>query len=155
MSQFNSDKVYINYRNGYEHSNVIIPRRYTLTHSDLTAELFLTVGSDFATEKISAMRDEVFGEWSMHDEHYLFNVAVQVDGANPEVTKIRHDVFLQELPLALKTIRYGDSHLFIANPELDYSYVIVYFQSQNPQYNHVENYGHFKNYDPDELSRYF
>jgi hypothetical protein len=43
-------------------------RCYTLTHSDTTGELFLTIGPDFDRAQISGlytrlMRDEVLAEW--------------------------------------------------------------------------------------------
>ena len=48
MSNFNPNKLWINYR--LSNLNQIQPRRYTLTHSDETGELFLVIGSDFAYE---------------------------------------------------------------------------------------------------------
>lgn len=41
------------------HLRNLIPSCYTLTHSDITAELFLTIGLKTAYNKINAMRDEV------------------------------------------------------------------------------------------------
>ena len=47
MSNFNPNKLWINYR--LSNLNQIQPRRYTLTHSDETGELFLVIGSDLLT----------------------------------------------------------------------------------------------------------
>jgi hypothetical protein len=46
----------------------VIPRAYTLTHSDSTGELFLGIGSTFDRHQIAGwytrlMRDEVLAEW--------------------------------------------------------------------------------------------
>ena len=46
----------------------ITGRRYTLTHSDTTGELFLTIAPEFDPGQVSGwytrfMRDEVLGEW--------------------------------------------------------------------------------------------
>ena len=64
MSKFNSERLSVEYRNGVTATEPIIPRHYTLTHSDLTGELFLTIGTQFAWDKVNPdMRDEVLGEW--------------------------------------------------------------------------------------------
>jgi hypothetical protein len=47
-----------------------LPRRYTLTHSDTTGDLFLTVANEYKREQISGwytqiMRDEVLAEWQI------------------------------------------------------------------------------------------
>jgi hypothetical protein len=61
MSKLNPEKLSVEFRQGVTPTEPIIPRRYTLTHSDITAELFLTIGSYYAYDKITAMRDEVLG----------------------------------------------------------------------------------------------
>ncbi len=63
MSKLNTDKLSVEFRNGVTSTEPILGRRYTLTHSDITAELFLTIGSAYAYDKINATRDEVLGEW--------------------------------------------------------------------------------------------
>ena len=77
MSLFDSNKVYVNYRDEYAYSNVIIPRRYTLTHSDESAELFLNVGTDYARDKIKTFRDDVLGEWIFDGTQYFFMLTYQ------------------------------------------------------------------------------
>lgn len=64
MSDFNPDKLSVEFRKGVTTTEPIIPRCYTLTHSDITAELFLTIGLTYAYDKIdNNMRDEVLGQW--------------------------------------------------------------------------------------------
>jgi hypothetical protein len=51
-----------------EPASPIAPRRYTLTHSDTTGDLFPTIGLDYDRRQISGwytrfMRDEVLAEW--------------------------------------------------------------------------------------------
>ncbi|WP_242967781.1 staygreen family protein [Tepidibacter mesophilus] len=41
MSDFDKSKLNINFMPGVSEVNPIIPRKYTLTHSDKTAQLFL------------------------------------------------------------------------------------------------------------------
>ena len=147
MSKLNPDKLSVEFRHGVTKTEPIIPRRYTLTHSDITAELFLTIGPEYAKDKITAMRDEVLGEWISEEDGYFYSIYLHVDGhLGSGTTAIRNYVFRRELPLALEAIRYGDMEFFVAHPELDTSEIIVHFMSTNPKFNKVENWGTFSDY---------
>lgn len=147
MSRLDPEKLTVEYREGVTPIEPIIPRRYTLTHSDITAELFLTIGLNYAYDKINEMRDEVLGEWIKIEEEYFFNVFLYIDGQFGTIQSgIRNAIFRQELPLALEAIRYGDKYFFSAHPELDNSPIIVYFNSINPYFNRIENWGTFSDY---------
>ena len=47
MKKLDPDKLLVEYKPGVTPISPIIPRRYTLTHSDETGELFLTIGSEY------------------------------------------------------------------------------------------------------------
>lgn len=148
MSKLNPEKLSVEFREGVTATEPIIPRRYTLTHSDITAELFLTIGLTYAYDKITNMRDEVLGEWVKEREIDLYYVYLQVDGQFGLITSaMRNSVFRRELPLALEAIRYGDAEFFTEHPELDIAPISVFFQSSYPQYNKIENWGVFSDYD--------
>lgn len=148
MTRLNPEKLSVDFRKGVTTTEPIIPRCYTLTHSDITAELFLTIGLNYAYDKISAMRDEVLGEWIQTGDQYFFHVYLYVDGqSGPMETPLRNSVFIRELPLALQAIRYGDSYFFDSHSDLDAAPIIVYFISVNPYFNRIENWGIFENYD--------
>lgn len=148
MSRLNPEKLSVEFRKGVTATKPIIPRRYTLTHSDVTAELFLTIGLTYAYDKINAMRDEVLGEWIKKGENHFYYVYLYVDGEfGTMVTAIRNYVFRRELPLALEAIRYGDRKFFTVHPQLDNVPIIVYFHSANPYFNRIENWGTFSKYD--------
>ncbi|MDF2615827.1 MAG: hypothetical protein K0Q47_482 [Sedimentibacter sp.] len=147
MSRLNPEKLYVEFVS-VTPTAPIIPRRYTLTHSDITADLYLTIGLDFAYDKLNFMRDEVLGEWLLNNLNYVYYVYLYVDSNSiPAVTAIRDAVFRKELPLALEAIRYGDNEFFNAYPELNYVPIIVYFLSTDPLYNKVENWGTFSDYN--------
>lgn len=147
MSRLNPEKLYVEFV-GVTSTEPIIPRRYTLTHSDIPADLYLTIGLDFAYDKLNFMRDEVLGEWLPNDANYVYCVYLYVDSNfMPAFTAIRDAVFRKELPLALEAIRYGDNEFFNEYPELDYVPIIVYFQSTDPIFNTVENWGTFSDYN--------
>lgn len=146
MSKLDPEKLSVEFRDGVTSTDPIIPRRYTLTHSDITAELFLTIGLSYAYDKISPMRDEVLGEWVLKGESYFCYIYLYVDGNDLAMTTVRNKVFRRELPLALEAIRYGDRIFFEWYPGLDYVPIVVFFLSQYEKYNKVENWGTFSNY---------
>jgi hypothetical protein len=147
MSIFNPNKLSV-YFEGVTPTAPVVPRRYTLTHSDITGELFLNIGINYAYDKINSMRDEVLGHWVKLGGYYFFYVYLYVDGhLGPCVTAKRNSIFIKELPLALKAIRYGDKRFYSSYPELDNVPILVYFNSINPYFNRIENWGTFSNYD--------
>lgn len=149
MGRLKPEKLSVEFRKGVTPKEPIIPRRYTLTHCDSTAELFLTIGEEYAYDKINPMRDEVFGEWVEVHGQCLYNVYLYVDGGEftSTVVSIRDGIFRRELPLALEAIRCGDSEFFKVHPKLNNASIMVYFQSGDPRYNKVENWGCFSQYD--------
>src|SRR3954468_9410222 len=121
----------------------LMPRRYTLTHSDLTGELSLNIGTNYAWGKINSLRDEVLGEWKQYGSSLYFYVYVYIDqGQYPSsVSAKRTEIFRRELPLALTAIKYGDKFLFNTFPHLDQAPIIIHFMSAYPQFARQENWG--------------
>jgi len=150
LKKLNPDKLYVEFRTGVTINEPIIGRKYTLTHSDITVDLFLAIGLQFAYDKVNVMRDEVLAEWRMNNEFLFLYVYVYVDGQfGQAVAAVRNAIFRRELPLALEAIRYGDKRFFYAHPYLDYRPIWIYFDSVNPEYNRLENWGVPKDYIPD------
>jgi hypothetical protein len=125
-----------------------MPRRYTLTHSDSTGDLFLTVGPDFDREQISSlytrfMRDEVLAEWQQDDDgQTALHVYCHVSGGLVFGTAgMRYAIFRQELPLVLECFRHGDSQLYDAQPELDQAPIFIHYRSSRRRYRRVEQWG--------------
>lgn len=155
MKRLNLEKLSVEFRKRVTTTESIVPRRYTLTYSDITAELFLTIGLRYAYNKTNATRDEVLGEWVKVGDQYFFYVYLYVDGQfDPGVTAIRNYIFRRELPLALEAIRYGDKKFFSAHSELNDAPIIVHFMSANPQFNRIENWGTFSHYYISSSRRY-
>ena len=146
MSKFNPERLTVEYRDGVSTTAPIISRCHTLTHSDFTGELFLTIGTQFAWDKVNTdMRDEVLGVWKMEGERLCYNVYVYIDKGEHDLSTAirRNDVFRRELPLALTAIRYGDRFIFDSYPYLDYALIIVTFMSSYPQLFIQESWGTF------------
>ena len=148
LSTFNPEKLSVNFINETTLTQPVIPRRYTLTHSDVTGELFLDIGTNFAWEKINPTRDEVLGEWRL-DEHCLwFFINIYIDqGEFPiDAARKRNEIFKRELPTALTAIRYSDRSLFTAHPYLDYAPILIQFNSQRDSLKTLENWGTFEHF---------
>lgn len=142
MKRLNPDKLNVEFRHGVTMTEPVIGRKYTLTHSDITAELFLTVGLQFAYDKFNSMRDEVLAKWKYYYGNPFLYAYVYVDGQfGPAVSAVRNAIFRRELPLALEAVRWGDRTFFIAHPELDNAPIWIHFDSTNPEYNRFEYWG--------------
>ena len=149
MSKFNPERLTVGYRDGVTATGPIISRCHTLTHSDFTGELFLTIGTQFAWDKVNTdMRDEVLGVWKIEGNGLCYNVYVYIDNEEHDISTAtrRNDIFRRELPLALTAIRYGDRYLFNCYPYLDDAFIIVNFMSSYPQLFKREYWGNFGSY---------
>ena len=147
MKRLNPDKLHVTYLAGATPDELIVPRRYTLTHSDITGNLFLSIGSEYDTQQTSKlyirlMRDEVLAELSDDDDILAFKVYCHVSGGFVIGTaKWRYNIFKSELPLVLESIRHGDRFIFEQNPELDNVPVFIHFSSTDDRFNKVEEWG--------------
>jgi len=145
LVHFNPEKLSVEYMDGVTTTEPIIPRRYTLTHSDVTGDLFLTIGNHYAWKKTNPMRDEVLGEWNSDGISIYYCVFIYIDNGQfqPTIAAKRNEIFRRELPLALTAIKYGDRFLFSAFPHLAQAPIIINFMSAYPQFARQENWGSF------------
>ena len=146
MKRLNPEKLQVAYLTGATPQKLILSRYYTLTHSDRTGKLFLSIGNQYNTNQISKlytklMRDEVLAELTDEGDRPIFKVHCHVSGGFIIGTaRWRYNIFHSELPLVLEAIRYGDRTLFEQNPQLDNTPVFIYFQSTNNRFNTVKNW---------------
>lgn len=147
MKSFNPDSLYVEYRDDVTQMGPINNRKYTLTHSDQTAELFLTIGLKYADDKIGYLRDEVLAEWREDDGYPFLYVYIFINGKNnSSVAEMRNEIFRRELPLALQAIQYGDRSFLDTYPYLKNAPIWIYFDSDNPKFSSFENWGTMLDY---------
>ncbi len=152
MGRLNPDKLHVTYLAGTIPDNLRLPRCYTLTHSDVTGDLFLSIGSQYDTRKISKfytrlMRDEVLAEITNEEDALVFKIYCHVSGGIVfGRAKWRYNIFQSQLPLVLEAIRHGDDILFKQNPELDQTPVLIHFKSTDSRFNKVERWGVMADY---------
>lgn len=152
MSNLDPRKLRVTFQAGTSADILEFPRRYTLTHSDFTGDLFLTIGTDFNHEQISGlytrlMRDEVLAEWINGDIQIVLHVYVHVSGGIAfGWARWRNDILHYHMPMVLEAIRYGDADIFHVHPELDEAKVLIHFASHRKRYRQVEDWGPIQKY---------
>jgi magnesium dechelatase len=95
-----------------------------LTHPNITAELFLTIGPDCNESQIcgwyTRLIRDLLAEWEGTDEEPVLHVYCHVSGGFVfGSAPLRYKIFQDELPLVLEALRYGDSSFFAPHPQLD------------------------------------
>lgn len=147
MSRLNPEKLHVQFASGTDLEGPVVPRRYTLTHSDVTGDLYLTVGPEYDQRQISGwytrlMRDEVLAGWREEEGGPALHVHCHVSGGLVAGSaRTRLAIFRREMPLVLEALRYGDRRLFQARPALDQSPIWVHFHATQRRYDRVERWG--------------
>ncbi|NHJ38907.1 MAG: hypothetical protein FK731_02660 [Asgard group archaeon] len=152
MNYFNPKKLHTSFETDLTNEIDFLPRKYTLTHSDRTGDMFLTIGKKYDKEKISKfyvrfMRDEVLGEWKKIDGNYELHLYVHISGGLIfGWAGMRDKIIRNHLPMVYRVIRYGDNELFKKIPQLDDCPLYVHFKSNRKRYNKIERIGLMKNF---------
>jgi hypothetical protein len=147
MSRLNPEKLHLLVEAPPVGESGVAPRRYTLTHSDSTGELFLTIGREYDLGQIGGwytrlMRDEILAEWVEDAQGLALHVYCHVGGGLVLGSAgWRAKIFHRELPLVLETLRYGDASLFEVHPELDQAPIYVHFHKGARIQDQVERWG--------------
>ncbi|MEE0933098.1 MAG: staygreen family protein [Clostridium sp.] len=147
MIRFQPEKLNVSYKDEVGIKTFLPPRKYTLTHSDESGELFLSIGKKYDLDQINYnIRDEVLGSWEKDDKDYLL-ITLEVDNGEGISNTIKRDkIFRQKLTLALIAIVYGDNLFFENNKELYEAPVRVKFNSKFSEYDTLEEWGKVEDY---------
>ncbi|KHE67355.1 staygreen family protein [Halobacillus sp. BBL2006] len=150
MSSFDPRKLSVNFLPPADSAHPLEGRKYTLTHSDITAELFLDIGYVFNFKAINPkMRDEVLAEWKKNGQNQFHLIGkAYVDGGefSQEAAGFRFMIFKKEMDTALKGIIYGDRPLYSFYPSLLDAPIFVSYESSYPVYRQISFYGTPKKY---------
>ncbi|RFU70427.1 hypothetical protein D0469_07520 [Peribacillus saganii] len=149
MSKLNPEKLSVIYFPPVTECMPVDGRKYTVTHSDLTGDLFLSVGCQYDYSRINAsLRDEILAEWLPKMGQYILSGRVYVNGGefDENITKVRYMIFRKEMDLALQAITQGDSLFFCHFPWLLDSPIYIHFESRLPEYDEIVHFGTPRNY---------
>lgn len=157
MSDFNKEKLIVELADDVTADGPIIPRRYTLTHSDETGDLCLSIGKYYDYSKVNYLRDEVLGCWVCKENgEYILKLQVLLDTCGEiDTTEKRDKIFRRELPLAITAIIYGDRKLFAAYEVLYECKLFIKFKSRYEKYNVEEQWGCVKDYKTEDCDDRF
>lgn len=147
MKELEPEKVFVQYRDRMNPYDPVMGRKYTITHSDTTAELFVFIAADYAEDQITTMRDEVRVAWENDEQGLvLFGTVIVDDKGVIGNAFIRNNIFYVEMPTALQALRQADRFLFDNEPELDNTPVFIHFISSNSAYDRIYDFGAIGNY---------
>jgi hypothetical protein len=152
VSRLNPAKLHVRFAPGTGPEGPPAPRCYTLTHSDATGDLFLTIGLAYEEKQVAGwytrfMRDEVLAEWQPGEAGPALHVYCHVSGGlalGP--AGWRDAIFRHELPLVLEAFRAGDGTLFESHPALDQAPIVVHFCSHRRRFHRRERWGTLADY---------
>jgi hypothetical protein len=147
VKRLHPEKLHVRFVPGADCEGPLFPRCYTLTHSDRTGDLFLTIGPWYDRKQISRwytrfMRDEVLAEWRQGQGISELHLHCHVSGGlvlGP--AGWRDAIFRRELPLVLEALRYGDRALYSVHPELDQAPIQVHLHARQARLDRVESWG--------------
>lgn len=147
MKELSPQKIFVQYRNAMQPYEPVAGRKYTITHSDITADLFVFIADTYAEDQVTDMQDEVRVKWAQNDKGLFLIGSVIVDApgvsGNPD---IRYLIFYREMPTALQALRQADRFLFEQYPVLDNTPVYIRFLSDHSEYNNTYDFGAIGNY---------
>lgn len=126
----------------------ILGRKYTLTHSDLTGDMFLTIGPTYDYKAINKeLRDELIGKWILDDnKNYNLIFYAYINDLDFKNAKKKSDSFKYHLQMAIKAVIFGDKDLFLYNKHLINAPIYVNFVSVFLELTYIQSYGHVNDY---------
>lgn len=142
-----SRQIFVEYRDRVTKTSPLQNRTYTMTHSDETGDLFVTIGLLYATDMTNELQDQVYLRFTPFEDKWILSGEVLIDSEEFEGNnQVRYDIFKREMPLALQAIYTADKPFFDTYPELKETPVLIRFKSTDPKYDKLYDYGPISNY---------
>ncbi|CZR99045.1 MULTISPECIES: staygreen family protein [unclassified Clostridioides] len=123
-------------------------RRYTVSYSENTNDIYLTIATYFDTLSLGTVSiDKVYGQWAwVVGDIYDLNLFVFVGNYPYEIARNRYDAFVRVLPIAITSIINGDRLFLVSNSCLLNSKITVRFISSHPTLNRTVDYGSIRTF---------
>lgn len=150
MFEFDYNKVNIEYCDNVIYLEFVEEWKYIVIYLDLIGEIFVIIGVKYVIDKIDYFnRDEVLLQLNRLKDNYIFYGEVFIDGEGIiKNLSIRNYIFIIEMLMVFKVIRYGDRRFFELYDQLDNSFIYIYFKLIDLKYNkfyYFGNMGMYKN----------
>jgi hypothetical protein len=158
QAMLDRSRLTVTFTEGTTPAGPLSPRRYTLTHSDRSGALFLTIGADLDRRalhslQVRLMRDEVLGEWIHGDgrdgQGPRLELHMAAQGGLPlfGTADARVRIFRSYRSLVLSALACGDAELFAGHPELTQAPVVAVFHRRRGR-EEREDWGRLEQYRP-------
>ena len=122
-------------------------RKYTLTHSDNTGIMFLTIANEYDYNAINYnLRDEILGVWKTAENSYILFFYAYIGDLSYDDALYRYNIFKSPMDSALQAVIYDDRELLNKYLELLSTPIYLKFDSSIPVFNNYEFYGFVKDY---------
>ena len=145
--RFNPDKLKSTFVEPITLYGPIKDRKYTLTHSDDTGMMFLTVANEYDYSAINQdLRDEILGIWKTYYNSYNIFFYAYIGDLNYFDALYRYNIFKSHINSALQSVIYGDRELLKKYPKLLNTPIYIKFDSSIPIFNNYEFYGYVNDY---------
>jgi hypothetical protein len=156
VTVFDAAKLRVTFSEGCAPDAPVSPRRYTLTHSDATGDLFLTIGCEYDDKALGALqvrleRDEVLGEWVSDADGPRLELTMMAQGGVPffGTGAMRRDIFCHYRTMVLSALRYGDRRFTEAHPDLADAPVVARFRWRDER-DDTESWGRWGGSEDDD-----
>ena len=128
MKKLDARKLYTQYRGIIKPCEPVISRKYTITHSDSTVELFVFIAENYAEYQINKMRYEVRIAWQQTEKGLALIGLVLIDARGViGNSHIRNQIFYKEIFTVLQAIRHADRFLFDKEQNLDNTPIYIIY----------------------------
>ncbi|WP_080846062.1 staygreen family protein [Cytobacillus gottheilii] len=144
MEMFNPSQLHVTYLPPATAFRPVERRKYTLTHSDETGELFLSIGHEYDVSSLNLnVRDELAAEWLPQLGQYVLAGKFHISNGDfdQQYAHARYLIFQREADRALSALIYGDREFFSHYPWLLDSPIYIYFESVYPEFHKMIYYG--------------
>jgi hypothetical protein len=153
MSEFNPFNLHVFFNDKLNTQDSLLPRKYTLTHSDFTGDLFLSIGPEYDYKKFSGfysrlLRDEVLGQWQ-NNNLIVLNLYCHVSGGIVlGSAKWRKSIFRHHMKMVIQAMCYGDGAFLKKNRDFLHAPIYVHFLARQKKLESVEKWGIINDYIP-------
>ncbi len=125
-----------------------LPRKYTSTHNDEKAEVYLTIDHHYnkkqlSTDEVINVESQVVGKWKSKKRIEL--LVIVSSKKNPQA-EIRNKIIRHELPTVLNQIGLAETPLVALHPKLGRAKIYITFRSDDPKYQSYEYFGRLRDY---------